>query len=188
MDANLHIRRHRSYTDLSGRRVSPGKCNHAGYVDVYDRGESWLDWPDTPDVYQVGMDPHDEWCCSKWARPPPDALWWVPGEKGILITQVSTANLNFHNTPLELRHTLSAREDDPTLKILAQNERLLWKGVRKTFIPFKRPHPQGYQGVWMCPNLEVGGLGEGIQVHDKFNSDHVLEIDWGYDVRRKSQL
>ena len=118
--------------------------------------------------------------------PPPDELWWIPGKRGAFMTCVMVDNLNFSNTPLEHRYNLYTHNTDPELKILARNEGLLWEGARKTFVPFKTPYPQGYQGVWM--SLSLTGRGQipscrttGIlSAHDEFTLGHVLELGWGY--------
>ena len=161
------------YTHLDGVPSPPENPERVGYVEEYCTGKIW---PDGKHIYQVGASKWGDWCCSQWEQPPPDELWLINGRMGVLFTYVKTDNLNFSNTPLELRHSLSVHPDDPTLEILAQNERLLWRGARKTFIPFKRSYPQGYQGVWMNPYLMTSAIGSIIHVHDKFRPGHVLEI------------
>ena len=172
MEPNICIGHYRTYTDLSGKSVSPRKHKHVGHMGSTPGG--WDVWDIAPNVYQLGIDDWEDWCCSHWARPPPDALWQVRGKEWTLFTRVMDTNLNFINTPLEHRHNLSIRRNDLELKILAENERHLWKGSRNTFIPFKRPHPQGYQGVLMSPSLEVGDMGHSTYVYDDFTSGHVL--------------
>lgn len=156
-----------NFAHLDGESVPPGKCRYIGYIGApnYVQG-----------VYQVGIDYGDDLCASQWVRPPPDELWWVPGKKGTLFMQVMPGNLNFSNTPLEHRRNLHIHKCDPGLEILARNERLLWKGGSKTFIPFKLPYPQGYQGVWMNPSLDMEDIGWEIYVNDPFTSGHVLEF------------
>ena len=175
MEPHIGIIHARTYTDLFGNSESPGKRKFVGYVDVLHRHENW---DGTPSVYQVGIENVGDWCVSEWCTIPSDALWWVPGNKGYLATHVITSNLNFINTPLEHRYNLSVRTFDSKLLTLARNERVLWKGDRKTFIPFKRPHPQGYQGVWMSTDLKVRGFSRSVWVHDEFTSGHVLEFGY----------
>ena len=142
-------------------------------------GEDRYGWIIEHHVYQIGMYDIDEgWCCSNWIRPPPDALWQIREEMWMFMTYVTATNLNFSNTPLEHRYNLHIHNTDPELKILAQNERQLWRGSRETFIPFKRPHPKGYQGLWMSPSLKVRGFCQIMEVRDTFTFGHALEHGW----------
>ena len=129
------------------------------------------------DVYQAGR---GDWCASLWDTIPPDELWRVRGYRETLFVRVTSANLCWRNTPLEHRYNLhlgdGARFSE--LEILAKKERLMWEGKRKTFIPFKNPHPQGYQGVWMKLEVWPVRIHEVFHVRDRFSPDHTLEMEW----------
>ena len=188
-----------SYIDtfvyIDDASTSLDKCKHTkfvyddrtiiGYMKVTYRGEGLFA---APTIYQLGVGEHYRWCASEWSTIPPDPLWRVLGDDGVLVTKVRVFNLNFDNTPFEHQSRQNHHQDGPTrcvgsqvppnpaLDILARNERHMWQGTGKTFIPFKRPHPKGYQGVWMKPCLDVRKISWDIYVYDDFTSGHALEV------------
>ena len=168
MKPDLRILRNGDGYNLDGSPENPCKCRRIGYMNVKNSPSARKG---IPEIFQIGITYLDGWCCSQWEQHPPERLWQMFGGVTALVTFVMTCNLKFVNTPFEYRHNL---KDDPEL---AEKERRLWVGVvRKTFIPFKTPHPGGYQGVWMSPSLEMNVIGLEFPAHDKFNSGHALEF------------
>ena len=183
MEPNICISHDGGHIYIDDDSTTLAKCKRVGvlhdafdYIGSVETSPRDVDSYNPPSLYQWGARDGGHWCVSRWSSIPPDPLWLIPGDEGVMITQLINGSLNFINTPLEHRHNLSIHEDDPELKILAENELLLWKGSRNTFIPFKRIHPQGYQGVWMSPNMDVGDMGWATNVYDKFTSGHVLVV------------
>lgn len=115
---------------------------HVGYIS------NDIDYPNSPaHVYQAGMSRY--WCASLWDHPPSRELWQSRSSRERLLTYVLCDNLNFHNTPFEHRFNLfDSWGDRPDLEILAKMEMKLWGWALESFIPFKRPLPGGYKGVW----------------------------------------
>ena len=123
-----------------------------------------------------------EYCLvSQWETIPVDELWWARGQKETFYTFVECGKLNFVNTPFEHNLTFD-RSGFGELKVLADRERILWHDDHKTFVPFKDPLPQGYQGVlgtfewWVRQRCK--SVHSSIQVHDKFSPNHLLEGGW----------
>ena len=97
------------------------------------------------------------WCASKFETIPHDELWTVCRWNEWFQSKVQFHNLDFRGTPFEHRHGeyISRRRrwkfrpvDMGNIVALAEQERNMWGIYFATFIPFKRPNPQGYQGVW----------------------------------------
>ena len=174
MNPDLRLRGEGDYhVHLDGTPAPPEDPQCIGGVVIRPGGENR---PVVKDVYQVGAGRREHWCCSQWEQIPPDELWFIHGTMGYFFTVVLIDSLNFTNTHLELRYNLSINRDDPELEILAENERLLWLGDRELFVPFKTPHPQGYQGVWMSARLSMTVL-DGLTIHvcDRFRPHHHLK-------------
>ena len=151
-----------------------------GYID-----ECHGDWRTPAIAYQTMTGVGGKWCPSRWETIPDDALWRARGLVDSFCMYVRVANLDFRNTPLEQMYNLSLQgmvlngsERMSELETLARNERLLWEGVHKTYIPFKKPHPQGYQGIWVNLREWPESICEIIYVHDRFSPTHLLEISW----------
>lgn len=120
-----------------------------------------------------------DWCVSRWDSIPPDALWWVRGSKEVFYTYVDLENLNFSNTAFEHRHNLFESGDVSQHGILADQEERLWRESCWGFVPFKNPHPRGYQGMWGRFNFRTSRrYRETLRVHDKYSSGHILEEGW----------
>ena len=141
----------------------------------------WLDgnppyWDTHSNVSQV--ETVGDWCASRWDYPPDDLLWWTRGTKETLFTYVMRENLNFQNTPFEHRYNLRISRPQTDLKILAKLEFDLWGAEYEAFVPFKNPHPQGYQGVWGDFNFWSEMAYRRLDVHDTFEPDHILKLGW----------
>ena len=159
------------YGPFGKNPAPPGKRVHIGYINPSD--EEWINpaW-----IYQVHT--NRSWSASRWDIIPDDGLWTLFGPNETFYTYVESSDLDFRNTPLEHRYILSTLYNyNAEIHILAENEKLLWEGEGKTFIPFKRPYPQGYQGVWITVNACPGDMHVIISVNDSFSPSHLLEMD-----------
>ena len=153
------------YTSYDDKRHGPsppsGTLVFIGYI-----ADSYKCWEDSEFIYHplrgVG-----EWCVSEWETIPPDTLWGAREKELVFFTYVLSSNLDFRNTPLE--------------HLYGRDTSIPWEGPRKAFIPFKEPHPQGYQGVWASLEVWPKMMRKIISVYDTFSPDHVLEMGW--DVR-----
>ena len=120
----------------------------------------------------------DLWCASYWETIPVDELWRWLDQPRSLNTYTSLRKLDFRNTAFEHRSNLNDLEGGDALYQLADLERATWGDSHCEFIPFKRPHPQGYQGVWgnfdpLLKNL----MADGFPVKDAFESGvHTLKL------------
>lgn len=123
------------------------------------------------------------WCASSWDEIPSEDLWWARGEKGILFTHVLFTNLDFRNTPFEHRFNLYAvdlfqtRHGEsgvhPELRRLAEMEAELWR-EHNSFVPFKEPNPQGYQGVYGDFAFLITSTNTIAYVYDEFRCGRTL--------------
>ena len=117
-------------------------------------------------------------CISRWEEIP-DELWESRGGSGDpFYATVEMVNLNFDNTPFYHQHNRWIKHaDDPSVEIsaLSRREIILWSDNTKYFVPFKNPHPQGYQGVYGNFIYEIEGGKSFIKVKDEFISgQHLL--------------
>lgn len=135
-------------------------------------------WSRVGIVHQLGFSVG--WCVSLWETIP-DTLWWARGLKDIFFMCVHIRVLDFRNTAFEHRYNLFSYQDgEPNirrggvLETLAEMEKLVWSRGHKEFVPFKRPHPQGYKGVWgdFSDLAELDPYTVTFRAHDKFESGH----------------
>ena len=128
----------------------------------------------------------DTRCPSRWIRHPIDMLWKWQGRR-VMLLNVAHYNLKFHDSSFKHRYNRYIREvgDHPELDKLAAKERDEHSGSSGVeWIPFKDPHPCGYQGVlgnfddWL--SRDGGRLRRiPIPVRDRFaNQKHLLEVGW----------
>ena len=109
------------------------------------------------------------WCASYWDYPPK----WGPGYDADLYTYVDHNNLDFRGTPFELRYNAHfIPRHVKNIHRLAILEGEMWEGC-KSFVPFKNPLPDGYQGVWddLSP-----WLGSGRRFMEVLNSGSSFEL------------
>ena len=125
----------------------------------------------------IGRERND-WCASKWAKTPTDTLW--RDQRDVLLTHVMHESLNFQNTPFEHRYNLIASYTYAAeQKLLASKEYRTWSRGFEAFIPFKKPHPEGYQGVWGNFDDWIMWDQAEMRVHDKYDSGvHLLKVGW----------
>ena len=126
-------------------------------------------------------------CASNWITIPHDELWTLcrPGEE--FLSKVQVRNLDFRGTPFEHRHNeyafrrqfwiLSCMDNSGDVVWLSEQERNIWGAHFETFVPFKRPNPQGYQGVWGDFDCALTDLWSSLYVYDTFDSGiHALKV------------
>lgn len=96
------------------------------------------------DLYEV----QEFFCVSDWSRPPPSCLWGnVRDGLYDIIVIASYSRLDFTNTAFEHGY-LYFMHGSRELRRLAKHERAMWGKNHREYIPFKNPHPEGYQGVY----------------------------------------
>ena len=137
-------------------------------------------------VYQdLGGHDWSTWCASNWETVPHDDLWKMCGPNDRFLSLLQFYNLDFRGTPFEHRYNeyVSRRKYWNSLRIniyltkLAEQERNVWGRHCEVFIPFKRPNPQGYQGMWGLFDTPLAHLWDSIHVHDTLESDlHKLKV------------
>ena len=160
------------YADLN----SVGYISKDGLHTVYERVEvlqestSWWDW-----------------CASSWETIPHDELWILcrPGEK--FTSQVNICNLDFIGTPFEHRYNeyvltrkywaRGCAYGTGSVGELAEQEGKTWGIHYEAFIPFKKPNPQGYQGVFGQFQIPLADAQLSMLVHDAFDDGiHALKV------------
>ena len=147
-------------------------------------GDTRNGYPPRIDVQVLLSQFGGNWCASNWETIPVDELWQWMGRPRSLSTHTFLRRLDFRNTAFELRFNLNDRMGGGVTPLyqLADLERATWGDSYCEFIPFKRPHPQGYKGVWgnfdtLLKNL----MADCFPVNDVFESGvHILKLGWGF--------
>ena len=118
------------------------------------------------------------WCASSWEVIPQLHNWGK-----MFLTYVDHTNLNFIGTPFEHRYNdhLSRHNSDHVdrhrLDRRARKELRRWGWGHDAFVPFKNPHPQGYQGVLINLNVMFDYSCRRLEVHDDYASgQHILGL------------
>ena len=126
------------------------------------------------------------WCMSEWEVVIHDELWEMCGPAEDFVSKVQFRNLDFRGTPFEHRYNeyVFRREHGggrciygECITKLAKRERKTWPPWCMTFVPFKKPNPQGYQGVWGRFGDPLGNRWSSLRVVNTYYSGrHVLKI------------
>ena len=161
---------------------------HSPYarVSVSQGSVNWHSPDARLSVSQGSINWHN-WCASNWVTIPHDDLWTVCTPDEALLSKVQVHNLDFIGTPFEHRYNefvFRRKYWSPyrihgieNISALAKRERETWGRYYETFVPFKKPNPQGYQGVWGNFDILLSSRWYTINVYDTFDLDiHTLQI------------
>lgn len=154
-------------------RCNPGDCHIVGYIAPIAGGvENGL----FVAVYMAWAGPYTR-CPSHWPLPLPDRIW---GAGDAFFTSIRWDRLDFTGTAFEQRHTLAISETQTTDMIFqADLESVMWNDDYETLVPFKTPHPRGYQGVYGSFGIQLKTAyrtSNWVRVFDAFDGHHLLEL------------